>query len=330
MKFLILVIFLLSLVFAIKNYTDEELKNEWENWMMRMHKIYKDNNEEMHRFEIWKKNLKTIQEHNEQNYTYTYGLNKFSDLTFDEFNQRMHLKSNKLGQLDSFPCGWIPLNISINQSIPSINWLSKGVVTSIKDQGYCGSCWAFSAIASIESSWAIKYGQSLDLSEQQLVDCTYDDNGCNGGLIDDAFVYATAGLCTDSDYSYTGHYENCTDRQCSHAVKLNRCYDIPTTENYTAEKMMQIILMQQPVSTAINANNIWMHYNGGVIDDKSCNDNDINHAVAVVGYDTTKDGQDYWLIKNSWGTSWGINGYGMIARGKYMCAISSYASFPLV
>ena len=205
---------------------------------------------------------------------------------------------------------------SIDERVASatVDWVSKGKVTAVKDQGQCGSCWAFSATGALECDYAIKHGTSpRSLSEQQLVDCSgsYGNQGCNGGWYYNAWRYVMkeGGLCTESAYPYTAQDGRCEDSSCGTK------YDVPTGYNKVtadSESALQSAVNSGCVSIAIEADQFsFQYYSGGVLTG-SCGTR-IDHAVLAVGYGTLS-GQDYWLVKNSWGTSWGQDGYVYICK----------------
>lgn len=327
---LIIVILQASLIRANEN-TDYILKQEWTTWKIQMDKVYMSHDEEMYRFDIWKSNYEMILNHNKQNNSYTLGLNKFSDLTLDEFRNKLGLKQIK--DLPKDICEKIQVDTS--QQVPkSIDWRKKGVVNAIKDQFWCGSCWAFSAASSIESAWAIRNHTLLDLSEQQLVDCSKREHnvGCYGGLVDNAFNYTirAKGLCISKNYPYIAFDEKCIADKCTHVVTISKCHDLWTDNASTTEEVMGVTLTQQPISVAVYAgNSLWMNYKSGIIDNAECGNQD-DHAVVIVGYNTTGNGQDYWIVRNSWGKSWGLDGYVYVAKGKNMCGIAECPSYPVI
>jgi len=314
--------------------------NEWKTWMLQFNKIYNDAEEESFRYSVWAENYKIIQKFNADEHSFTMGLNRFSDLTLDEFKDLMHLNpgppSNNICEL----MNKMPNELNNKYDVPdAFDWRTKGVVSSVKDQGQCGSCWAFSAVGSLESAWALSTGQLIDLSEQQLVDCSNDEGnqGCEGGLMDQAFNYTIInGLCSNITYPYVAKEGTCRANTCDISVGMSRCVDIQMDnskwERNETEKVMKFMVgLQQPLSVAVYAgNSFWMHYSGGVINDNECHPWLIDHAVVVVGYNTTDTGLDYWIVKNSWNSTWGNEGYVYIARGSNMCGIGMYPSYPII
>lgn len=259
----------------------------------------------------------------------TLGENFFMDYSQDEFKQFHNLHSSSSVRAAS--CSSFSSTIS---APASVDWREKGAVTPVKDQGQCGSCWSFSATGSMEGAWAIKTGNLVSLSEQQLVDCSYGvkygNLGCNGGLMDSAFQYAidNAGMCTEDSYKYTASKGTC--EKCTPEVKISSCVDVTPDNEVDLEKAVAI----GPVSVAIEADTkVFQFYKSGIITDSSCGTN-LDHGVLVVGYGT-EGSSDYWIVKNSWGPTWGENGYVRLqktdsTKSKGMCGIAMQPSYPVV
>uniref|UniRef100_A0A7N6BTQ8 Pro-cathepsin H n=1 Tax=Anabas testudineus TaxID=64144 RepID=A0A7N6BTQ8_ANATE len=277
------------------------------------------------RLQTFTDNKRRIDKHNEGNHSFTMRLNQFSDMTFSEFRKSVLLSEPQ-------NCSATKGNyFSSNGHIPdSIDWRKKGnYVTPVKNQGGCGSCWTFSTTGCLESVTAIVTGK---LSEQQLVDCAQDFNnhGCNGGLPSQAFEYImyNKGLMTETDYPYTA-----MDGHCKYKPELAAAFvkEVMNITAYDEMGMVDAVGTRNPVSFAFDVTSDFMHYDQGVYTSTECrNTTDmVNHAVLAVGYGKVK-GTPYWLVKNSWGSSWGIDGYFLIERGKNMCGLAACASFPVV
>jgi len=207
----------------------------------------------------------------------------------------------------------------------TVDWRAKGKVNPIKNQGQCGSCWAFSATASVESAHAIKTGKLVSLSEQQLVDCSgaQGNQGCNGGLMDQAFEYiiANGGQCTEASYPYQAQDGTC--QKCTPVAQISGYTDVSAGK----ENAIMPALNGEPVSIAIEADQDGFQFYSGGVFSGVCGTN-LDHGVNLVGYGT--DGsQPYWILRNSWGTTWGEEGYMRIIRGKDECGLDSVPSFPL-
>jgi C1A family cysteine protease len=299
----------------------------FKDFQFKFNKDYLSLEEQQKRYNIFRLNLHKIIDHNlDITQNFTLDINQFSDLTSDEFK-------NYVGKLNFNRYGCLLFNTSFDNTPISLDWRNSNVVTSVKDQGQCGSCWAFSATGAIESAWAISTGELNNLSEQELVDCAigikYGGHGCNGGQMDGAFKYAKQyGLCLELEYPYTATQSNCV--KCEGVEYISNCYNV----NPNNQISLKYAVSQTPVSVAIEADTFYFQsYSGGVLDSPLCGTT-LDHGVLVVGYGS-ENGLDYWLVKNSWGLTWGLDGYVKILKTNSsndpgICGIAMQPSFPVV
>uniref|UniRef100_A0A7N0TA88 Cysteine protease n=1 Tax=Kalanchoe fedtschenkoi TaxID=63787 RepID=A0A7N0TA88_KALFE len=314
--------------------TDLEARQLYTQWLAKNKKSYNKVGEEAARFEIFKDNLKFIDEHNALNRSYKVGLNRFADLTNEEYRgmflgtrtdaRRRVMKGKRASERYAYRAGErLPL---------AVDWRANGAVTGVKDQGMCGSCWAFSTVAAVEGVNQIVTGELTSLSEQELVDCDTDQNaGCNGGLMDYAFefIIRNGGLETESDYPYTAVDGECSlsTKKIAKVVSIDGYEDVPPSE-----KSLQKAVAHQPVSVAIEASGrAFQLYQSGVFTGE-CGQA-LDHGVATVGYGS-ENGLDYWIVRNSWGSDWGEEGYIRMERnvgGRRLtgkCGIAMEPSYP--
>ncbi|KAJ6799974.1 cysteine protease XCP1-like [Iris pallida] len=326
--------------FSIVGYSEEDVGSNdrlvdlFESWASRHGRTYGSFREKMARFEIFKDNLKHIDETNRKEEgagSYWLALNGFADVSHEEFKRRyLGLRSRgpplrRRGSGSSFKYG----GLDIVELPKSVDWRKKGAVTHVKDQGQCGSCWAFSTVAAVEGINQIVTGNLTSLSEQELVDCNSENNGCNGGLMDNAFSFITSngGLHTEDDYPYVMEEGTCDEKRGElEVVTITGYEDVPEND----EESLMKALAHQPVSVAIEASGRdFQFYSGGVFDG-TCG-TELDHGVAAVGYGSSK-GQDYIIVRNSWGPRWGEKGYIRMKRktGKAegLCGINKMASYP--
>uniref|UniRef100_A0A8C7DNT2 Cathepsin H n=1 Tax=Oncorhynchus kisutch TaxID=8019 RepID=A0A8C7DNT2_ONCKI len=260
-------------------------------------------------------------------FLFPVGLNQFSDMFFSEFRKTFLLTEP---QNCSATKG---SHISSHGPYPgSVDWREKGnYVSPVKYQGHCGSCWTFSTTGCLESVTAIATGKLPLLSEQQLVDCAQDFNnhGCMGGLPSQAFEYVkyNNGLMTEDDYPYTGH-----DGSCNFKPELAAAFvkDVVNITSYDEKGMVDAVARLNPVSFGYEVTDDFLHYKDGVYSSTTCKNttDNVNHAVLAVGYGE-KNSTPYWIVKNSWGTNWGMDGYFLIERGRNMCGLAACSSYPL-
>lgn len=298
----------------------------WTAFKIDFNKAYTQD-EEPRRLAIFKANVETIYRHNaEQAATqgWTMGINEFTDLSPEEF-------SNMLGfRAEDKPKGEL---VHLNETgVPdTVDWTTKGAVNPIKNQGQCGSCWAFGTVASVEGINFIKNKKLVSLSEQQLVSCDKGDHGCGGGLPDNAFKYVeSTGLTTESNYPYKagGLFDSSSRKllggggggKCDQSKITGDLVKITGFKDVKGESQLQAAVAQQVVAVGIDGQSI-QHYKSGIFSG-SCTGR-IDHAVAVVGYS-----KDYWKVRNSWGTTWGEAGYFRLTRGSDECHIADMASYP--
>ncbi|KAG6549515.1 hypothetical protein Mapa_008895 [Marchantia paleacea] len=302
----------------------------FKNWMRDHSKTYEDQAEERLRFDIFKQNLELINAHNEKKSSFTLGLNQFADLTLDEF-KTMYLR-NKYHDKGR-PCKTTGFKYANATNLPAlVDWRTKGAVTPVKDQGQCGSCWAFSVIGSVEGINQISTGKLISLSEQELVSCDVSNYtaGCAGATSMDygfQYIMENKGVDTERDYPYTAEDGVCNkNKEKKDAATITGYEDVPVN----SEKDLQKAVAFQPVSVAIDAmSSDWQFYKSGIFDG-SCG-TFLDHGVVVVGYGTYKK-DDFWIVKNSWGVTWGNKGYILMKRNvnwpEGMCGIAMMASFP--
>ena len=325
-----------NIQYLLSNYCIKDIE-KFIYYVEKYNKLYSNENQLIQAFKNYIKNNEFIMNHNSS--SYQLELNEHFDMDEEQFISYRQLYSNfqfleyySLKTIDRTLCK--PYKPNVNSLVyDSIDWRSKAV-TSVKDQGQCGSCWSFSSAGAMEGAHAIATGELIDISEQQLMDCswTYGDFGCNGGLMDNAFQYAIDnGMCLEKDVPYLAKNQKCKEMpDCERVASFSYCFDVTPNNQQDLLKAVS----EQPVSIAIEADTkVFQFYKSGIIDSYECGTN-LDHGVLIVGYGE-EDGQMYWNVKNSWGTGWGENGYVRIARSNEVndpgiCGIAMQPSFIVV
>jgi len=272
------------------------------------------------RAELFKKELARVTEHNSRNdETYTQEVNFMSDWTDDEYNRLLGYKGTK-------PVNDAPV-LSTENLADDINWVTKGAVTPVKNQGQCGSCWAFSTTGAVEGAMFNSSGKLQSFSEQQLVDCSKANHACNGGLMDLAFKYIeTAPLMLESEYPYTGHHNFFSRCKYESSKGVGKVADFKDVQPKDADQL-RAALQSGPVSVAIEADkSVFQSYRSGVITSSACGQK-LDHGVLAVGYGTDSSAGEYFLVKNSWGATWGADGYVKVGADN-ICGILDQPSYP--
>ncbi|GIY44450.1 cathepsin L [Caerostris darwini] len=309
-----------------------ELDEHWGHFKNTFKKSY-SSDEEYKRRLVWEDRVVSLAHHNLRAdmglHSFRRGLNKYSDLTHEEYMET--LNGFRVGNYQKRNATtWLRLT---SVDIPDqVDWREEGLVTPVKDQQSCGSCWAFSTTGSLEGQHKKKTGKLVSLSEQNLIDCVTVNNGCHGGMIDDAFEFIKNenGVDTEESYPYGAVQDSCSFKPENVGATCTGHVDIPTGDE---EALKQAVATVGSVSVAIDAHHESFHdYKTGIFDEPSCGNElwDLTHAVLVVGYGS-EEGADYWLVKNSWGESFGQKGYIKMSRNKdNQCGIATMASYPLV
>ncbi|XP_045193221.2 procathepsin L-like [Mercenaria mercenaria] len=343
MKFLLLVVS----ATGVMSLTLHEIDKEWFTFKVKFNRTYDTRTEENYRYTVFTENLKSILVHNMEadkgRYTFWLGINQFSDLTSREFNKiyaNLRVDAN-VQQKHTYAKNKIKHDNN-NVSLPrEIDWRHTNCVTHVKNQGSCGSCYAFAATGALEGQECLKNGELVSLSEQNIIDCTnnkdYKNHGCENGRIDSTYLYVLHnGIDSEKSYPYKGSIGTCDQQKGFKAVK--EIFNYEELHYGDVAELQRAVAEIGPISVYLDIDterevNKFQHYKHGVFDNSECGNKpeDLNHAVLVVGYGETLKGQDYWLIKNSYGTAWGIEGYMKIVRnGRNTCGIATRASFPIV
>lgn len=317
MKSFVVLLAFIAIASSAPMISEDELEDHFTQFKDQFGRSYSSKEEEFYRKRIFANNLEFIFNHNRQYYaglkSYTVAVNNFTDLSNKEFRAIMNglqyvatsLKSSEMVHEDE----------AISGLPDTVDWTTKGVVTPIKNQEDCGSCWAFSAVASIEGQHALKTGKLVSLSEQNLVDCSTPEgnDGCDGGLQDSAFQYVIKnhGIDTEQSYQYKAVDESCRFNSKTVGATISSYVDVKTGSEAALQTAVANI---GPISVGIDASqNSFQFYSSGVYDEPNCSTSVLDHGVTAVGYGTDK-GIPYWKVKNSWGTGWGISGYILMSR----------------
>jgi cathepsin L len=308
----------------------QQLEEDWKNFKVKYDKTYKDAYEERYRKEIFVEHLQEIKVHNRlysQGFkSFTMGINRFSDLNKAEFVKRMTGSKPRNSSDTSRSSKFFSAKVGASIA-DGVDWRDEGYVTDVKYQGECGSCWAFSTTGALEGQHFRQTGDLVSLSEQQLVDCSTENQGCNGGWPFKALDYiaSNGGIDTDDSYPYEAAGGQCRYDSSTIGATCTGYVMVDQSESALQEAVASI----GPISVAIDASQgSFQSYSSGVYDDPACG-SETNHAVLIVGYGTTGDGQDYWIVKNSWGTQWGMDGYTWMSRNNdNQCGIANEATYP--
>uniref|UniRef100_H3CUT5 Cathepsin S, ortholog 1 n=1 Tax=Tetraodon nigroviridis TaxID=99883 RepID=H3CUT5_TETNG len=322
----------LLLGFQVGGDASSALSRMWEEWKSEHSKSYDNQTQMAVRRAAWERNARLVARHNLEasagKHSFTLELNHLADLTAEEINEMNNLKVEERAPVRN---GTSEEKLGF-ETPPSVDWRKAGLVSPVQNQGFCNSCWAFSSLGALEGQMKKRTGFLVPLSPQNLLDCSISDGnlGCRGGYISKSYSYIIRNGGVDSDSFYP--YEHQTGK-CRYSVqgKAGSCSSFHVLPWGNEETLKAAVARVGPVAVAVNAMLPTFHlYRGGLYDVPNCNPKFINHAVLVVGYGTSK-GQDFWLVKNSWGTRWGEEGYIRMARNKKnLCGIASFAIYPLL
>jgi len=314
---------------------EKRVDKRWEAFKRRYNKTYPEASEESRRHAIWYNNTQLIKNHNEMFHegktTFKLGPNSHMDMTAKEFAAHFNGLKKKGDLIEAQK----EAHIILDDLPTKVDWRKQGYVTPIKDQKQCGSCWAFSATGSMEGAHFKKTGKLVSLSEQNLVDCSDAEGnmGCEGGLMDQAFNYTVLnkGIDTEASYPYKAIDQKCMFNASNIGATISSWTDIPSGSEPDLQKAIATV---GPISVGIDASQFTFQlYKEGIYYDENCSSQFLDHGVLAVGYGSKKSGEnkDYYIVKNSWGKDWGMEGYIEMSRNRdNNCGIATQASYPVV
>ncbi|XP_045184724.2 procathepsin L-like [Mercenaria mercenaria] len=335
-------VIILLLVTEVFSLLREDIDKEWNIFKLKYNRTFLSDVEENYRYSVFTESIQAVHLHNmaasKGRYSFWLNINHFADMTDEEYEDKMTGLAVDISNKTSEISEVIQTKSSYNvTSLPTeVDWRNEKCVTSVKNQGACGSCYAFSTTGSLESHHCLKSGALVSLSEQNIIDCTdnkkYHNKGCKGGLMDHAFQYIidNGGIDTEKSYPYSEEVGRCMFEKQAVGATVQSYRDVlPRGDEYELKKAVGSV---GPVSVGVDARGLLFRlYSYGVYDNFMCSSKKLNHGMLIVGYGTTGDGIEYWLLKNSWSTFWGLDGYMKMIRNKgNRCGIASLASYPIV
>jgi len=323
MKFFVVVLALSCLFIAVASATSESMRQEFLEYTQKYNKQYGSRDEYERRFNVYQQNVENIKRKNSGSQHATFAVNEFSDMSKEEFKAR-YLMSD----LPALEPGLVAANLTV-KAPTTFDWRGRNppVVTPVYNQGQCGSCWAFSATENIESRWALAGNQLTELSMQQIVDCDTTDAGCGGGWPYNAYKYVigAGGMDPLADYPYVAENEQCQFQSNEVVAHISNWEYV--TQSQDENQMASYLATKGPLSVCVDASE-WSDYSGGVFTADQCTTS-IDHCVQALGYNLNAN-PPYWIIRNSWGTSWGINGFMYLQFGQDACAVAQVATSSIV
>lgn len=312
-------------IFALIAVAAAAPSSEWENFKKTYSKVYRSYGEELERKALFDETLEFVNEHNAKYAaglsTFNTAINERSDWTQEEWSSILTAQA---------PTGVREVEALSSAKAPSSHdFRDYNMVTGVKDQARCGSCWAFAVTGAVEGAWARSSGTLYSLSEQELVDC--GDGSCDGGWTSRAYetIMAQGGQMKESDYPYTAKDEYCKYNNGQAVAHISTYRNVASMN---APNMVNTLYANSPLAVLIDASSkSFQSYSSGVYYDPSCSQSTINHAVLAVGYDMSgSSSQQYWIVKNSWGSGWGDRGYISMRMGVNQCNVERYVDYPVV